>query len=68
MSIKRKYEINDNEIIIATAPESRIGLRPHRSTRYQGGIVEARYVKALIPVIKMASRPTQPADSKTRGA
>jgi len=42
MSRKRKYDMSDNEMIIATAPDKRIGRRPQRSTRYHGGIVQSK--------------------------
>ena len=68
MSTKMKYEIAESEITIATAPERRIGRRPHLSTIYQGGMVDARYVKELMPVIRMAFLPAHPACSNTKGA
>lgn len=46
---------------MATAPESRIGRRPQPSTRYHGGMVDSKYEIPLIPVIRIASRPAQPA-------
>jgi hypothetical protein len=42
MSKKRKYDMSDKEMIIATAPERRIGRRPQRSTKYHGGIVQSK--------------------------
>ena len=68
MSMKMKYEMRESDMIIATAPERRITRRPHLSTRYHGGTVASKYVMPLIPVMRIASRPTHPADSKTSGA
>lgn len=68
MSRKMKYDINDKDMHMAMAPESRISRRPHESTIYHGGMVDRKYVMPLMPVIRMASCPTQPADSKTYGA
>jgi len=42
MSMKMKYEMAESDMIMAMAPERRMIRRPHRSTRYHGGIVESR--------------------------
>jgi hypothetical protein len=42
MSRKRKYEIAESDITMATAPLRRIIRRPHLSTKYHGGMVERR--------------------------
>jgi hypothetical protein len=58
----------ESEISIIRAPDKRIFRRPNESTIYHGGMVDSRYVMALIPVIRIAWRPYQPASSKTSGA
>ena len=47
----KKYAMADNDNDIITAPLSRIGLLPSRSTKYQGGMVDNKYIIPLNPVI-----------------
>lgn len=55
MSRYSTYEISDRETTMATAPDNKMGRRPHRSTMYHGGMVDKKYVMPLIPAISTAS-------------